>query len=263
MVRAGMNLKPRFDHYVGIVSAPASADCSHQQLLDLCAQPVCVMQPMPYFPGAAYAALDGAKARLDSLKESIAALRDAQAEVIAQFGGYWSLPYAPDIDTARELERSLTDEFKIPVLLNWVAIVDALLAVKSKRISVAAGYYRPEWTRASVDFLESAGFEVLWAGDVIDQGIVADHEGKLAIEAATRWDYPDEIVLEACVDAAKRAPECDAICQTGAGMRTTYVVTEVEAQAGKPLVATDIALFWAVMRTLEIKPKGEIGRLFA
>jgi len=254
----------RFQHYVGFVSPPACFDQTLQQFLGVCADPVGVVQTLPNYPGAEYGAgLGDASRRLAVLKDGIAALRDADVEVVLQFGGYWALPYAPDLDSARALEQSLSEEFGIPVILNWTAIVDALNAVGAKRISVTTGYYRPAWTRASIAFLDSAGFEILWTGDLIDQDILSDQSEKEAIEDATRWDYPDEIVMQTCVEAARLAPNCDAICQTGAGMRTSYVVKDVEAQTGKPLVATDIAIFWAAMQATGITARADTGVLLS
>ena len=254
----------RFQHYVGFVSPPACFDQSPQQFLGVCADSVGVIQNLPNYPGAEYGpGLGDASRRLAVLKDGIAALREADAEVVLQFGGYWALGYAPDLQSARALEQSLRDEFGIPVILNWTAIVDALNAVGAKRISLTTGYYRPEWTKSSVVFLESAGFEILWVGDLIDQSILSNQSEKEAIEASTRWDYSDEIVIQTCVDAARRAPDCDAVCQTGAGMRTSYVVTDIEAQTGKPLVATDIAIFWAAMRATGITARTDTGGLLS
>ena len=256
--------RPRFKNYVGFVSAPASFDFSLQQFLDVCGDEVGVVQHMAHYPDADYGSRvhDGPR-RLEFLKDGIAGLRDAGARVVAQCGGYWSLSYVPDLATARELEQSLSNEFGVQVILNWTAIVDALRSFDVSRISVATGYYRPAWTEASVAFLESAGFEVLWAGDLIDQGILPDEEAKLEIEAATMWDYPDELVQAACVEAAKLAPDCDAVCQTGAGMRLNYVVESVESETGKPLVSTDLAIYWAVLRAAGLNGEPGNGRLIA
>lgn len=254
----------RFKHYVGFVSPPASCDYSAQQFLDLCDDRVAVIQNMSHYPGAGYGSdLGDAERRLEHLKDGIAGLRDASVDVVAQFGGYWSLPYAPDPNTARRLERMLSEQFGLIVLLNWTAIVDALRHLGADRIVLTTGYYRPAWTAASIAFLESAGFEILWVGDLIEQGIVPDQQAKMKIEASTRWDYPDEIVRRTCIDAAGRAPECDAICQTGAGMRTSYIVESVESETGKPLVATDIAIHWAVMQVMGIHAKPGYGQLLA
>ena len=84
----------------------------------------------------------------------------------------------------------------------------------------------------------------------IAASLVADHDEKLAIEDTTLWDYPDHLMIAAATDAAARAPEADAIVQTGAGFRMLQVVAAVEGMTGMPVVASDFALYWAMLRQL-------------
>lgn len=257
--------RPRYDAYVGFVSPPASCDYSVQQFLEIAAPGrVAAMQTMLPYLGAEYSDdLPDAARRLDHLRDSVRALSESKLEVILQVGGYWALPYGPTLESARTVEAELTEEFGVPVVLNWTAIADALAAVDAQVITMAAGYYRPLWIEASIAFFESAGIEVAWAGDVVDLGLVADDAEKRAIEAATNWDYPDELVLGACVGAAEHAPDVDAVCQTGSGMRTPFVVDAVERATGLPLVATDLALYWAALRHIEVGARPGTGRLLA
>ena len=55
----------------------------------------------------------------------------------------------------------------------------------------------------------------------------------------------------------------DAIVQTGAGMRMVRVLDMVEAQTGKPLVASDGALYWAMLRHLGLAAAPGYGHLLA
>lgn len=257
--------RPRYDAYVGFVSPPASCDYPVQQFLEV-ATPgrVAAIQTQLPYAGAEFSDdLPDAERRLDHLRESVRGLSESKLDVIMQVGGYWALPYGPTLEASRSVETELTEEFGIPVVLNWTAIVDALHAVNAKVITMAAGYYRPVWIDASVAFFESAGIEVAWAGDVVDLGLVADDAEKRAIEAATNWDYPDELVHGACVGAAEQAPDVDAVCQTGSGMRTPFVVEAVERDTGLPLVATDLALYWAALRHVGIAARPGTGQLLA
>jgi len=109
--------------------------------------------------------------------------------------------------------------------------------------------------------LESAGFDIGWHGDLIDLGLVQDHETKLAIEQRTRWDYPDEIVRRACLAAGDRLPDADVVVQAGAGMRPSLQAAAIESAIGKPLVSTDIALFWGILRAANQTARGNSGTL--
>ena len=46
-------------------------------------------------------------------------------------------------------------------------------------------------------------------------------------------------------------------------MRVSYVAAAVEAEIGKPLVATDIAIFRAVMKRAGIRARPGCGRLLS
>lgn len=264
MTQTAITRTRRFEKYFGFVCPPGCADITPQQFLGVSEKPVGVMQHLSYYPDTKYGSgvsEDGK--RLAHLEDGIAGLRDAKSDIIAQFGGYWSLDYCPDYRIAVDLQKRLTDQFEIPVVLNWVAIADALNAVGAKRLSVATGYYRPLWSEATIRFLESAGFEICWWGDIIDQGIIPDEAAKLEIEAATLWDYPEDIVTRACIEAGRLGPDCDVVLQTGAGMRTTYVAKAIEDEIGKPFIATDISLFWALLKLAGLKAKPDFGSLLA
>ena len=142
-------------------------------------------------------------------------------------------------------------------------LVEGLRALGAQKIAVANGYYRPDWSAGVNGYLEAAGFEILWAGDMIDQGIVESHDEKLRIEAETLWDYPDHMMIAAAVDAHKRAPQADAVVQTGAGFRMLQVVEAVEGATGAPLVASDFALYWAMLRHLGLQAAPGHGHLLS
>ena len=104
---------------------------------------------------------------------------------------------------------------------------------------------------------------MLWAGNIIDQGLVADHDEMLRLEDENVWDYPDHMMFAAAVDAHSRAPSADAIVQTGAGMRMVRVLDMVEGQTGKPLVASDGALYWAMLKHLGMAAAPGYGHLLS
>ena len=65
------------------------------------------------------------------------------------------------------------------------------------------------------------------------------------------------------VGAHARAPQADAIVQTGAGMRMVRVLDMVKGHTGKPLVASDGALYWAMLRHLGLAAAPGYGHLLA
>ena len=120
----------------------------------------------------------------------------------------------------------------------------------AERITVANSYYRPDWCDGINRFLRQAGFEILWSGNMIDQGIYATLDEMLAVEAATLWNYPPEIVRRAILAAHAAAPDADAVVQTGKGFTTVSLLEEIEREIGTPVVASDAATYWEVLTTL-------------
>ena len=130
--------------------------------------------------------------------------------------------------------------------------MDALRALGAKRIAVSNAYYRDDWRDGINHYLEQAGFELLSSGHMRDQGLYASLEEQLEVEEATVWDHPDRDVVESIRLAHEAAPDADAVVQTGAGFRTTPHVPALEARFGKPVVASDNALYWAMLRELDL-----------
>ncbi len=95
----------------------------------------------------------------------------------------------------------------------------------------------------------------------MDQGLVESLDHALAIEAATLWNYPDFIVRRAIVDMYQRAPDVDAVVQTGAGFRTIELLKSIEDEIGMPVVPSDAATFWAGLRMLGLAAAPGFGSL--
>jgi maleate cis-trans isomerase len=144
-----------------------------------------------------------------------------------------------------------------------MCLVDALNEMGARRITVANSYYRPDWSAGINGFLEQAGFEILWSGNMVDQGLYASMDDVLENERQTCWDFPARDVVQACRLAHEAAPEADAVVQTGAGFRTRPVIETIEGITDTPLISSDMALYWAMLRELGLRPAPGHGRLMA
>ena len=131
-------------------------------------------------------------------------------------------------------------------------IVEALRTLGARTIAVSNGYYRDDWRDGINHYLTQAGFEILSRGHMRDQGLYASLEEQVAVEEATVWDHPDRDVLESIRLAHAAAPTADAVVQTGSGFRTAPHLAGLEAECGKPVVASDGALYWAMLRELDL-----------
>ncbi len=242
----------RYGAYAGFVTTPKYFDDSPQQFLQVAPQRTGIVQRVLSVPDYTYG-LDQRSKNFHLLEEAHNALADSFCDVVGQVGSNWV--HCQGTTGPAEIDafcNRLHDETGVRFLMAGHCLVEALHAIGARTVTVVNGYYRPDWSAGINGYLEAAGFEIQWAGDLIDQGLVADHEEKLAIEASTLWDYPDDLMIRASIDAADRAPEVDAIVQTGAGFRMLQVVDAVEGATGIPVVASDIALYWAMLRELNL-----------
>ena len=131
-------------------------------------------------------------------------------------------------------------------------IVEALRHLGARRIAVSNAYYRDDWRDGINRYLEQAGFEILSSGHMRDQGLYATLEEQLEVEDQTVWDHPDRDVMESIRLAHEAARDADVVVQTGAGFRTAPHVPALEAMFDKPVVASDNALFWGMLRELDL-----------
>lgn len=253
--------RKRYKAYAGFVTTPKYFDDAPQEFLGI-APGVGVQQRVNHIPGYAYELGQRAN-NFDLLEESATCLAEAKCEVVGQVGSNWVHCTGTTPDDIIRFCDGISERIGVPFLMAGHCIVEGLREIGAKKITVATGYYRDDWTAGICRYFTDAGFEILWKGDLIAAGLVKDHDEKLAIEDATHWDYPDHLIAGAALEAHRRAPDADAIVQVGAGFRMLRVVDSVEAQAGKPLVASDFALYWAMLKHLGLSATYGNGALLA
>lgn len=239
----------RYAAYAGFVTTPKYFDDSPQQFLQVAPRGTGVLQRVNHIPGYAYE-LGERASNFDLLEESAICLGQSFCQVIGQVGSNWVHCNGTSPADIERICDDISEKAGARFFMAGHCLVEALRAIGAKTVTVANGYYRKDWSEGINGYLEAAGFEILWSGDIVDQGIVSDHEERLAIEADTLWDYPDQIMIAAAADADERAPAADAVVQTGAGFRMLQVVDAIEGGIGKPVIASDFALYWAMLKYL-------------
>ena len=252
----------RYRAYAGFVTTPQYFDDSPQQFLQVAPKGTGILQRVNHIPDYAYA-LDQRADNFELLRESAICLGRSFCQVIGQVGSNWVHCAGTGPDEIERLCEEISEAAGARFFMAGHCLVEALRGLGAKTVTVANGYYRPDWSAGINGYLEAAGFEILWAGDLIDQGLVADEAEKLRIEAETLWDYPEAMMIAAAVDAHQRAPQADAVVQTGAGFRMLQVVEAVEGQTGTPLIASDVALYWAMLKHLGLPAAPGHGALLA
>lgn len=252
----------RYDAYTGFVTTPQYFDDSPQQFLSVAPRGTGAIQRVTHIPDYDWELSERAT-YFDVLEEGAICLGRSHCEVIGQVGTNWVHCCGTTPDEITAFCDTVSEKAGAKFLMAGHCVVEGLRAIGAKKITVANGYYRDDWSAGINRYLEQAGFEILWAGDLIAQGIVKDHDERLAIEAATLWDYPDNIMYRAGVDAHARSPNADAIVQTGAGFRMLQVVDAVEGTTGTPVVGSDFALYWAMLRELKLTAAPGWGHLLS
>lgn len=255
-------IQRRYRAYAGFVTTPQYFDDSPQQFLQVAPKGTGILQRVNHIPDYAFELKQRAK-HFSLLEESAICLGRSHCQAIGQVGTNWVHCNGNSPEDIVRICDQISQKAGARFFMAGQCIVDGLREIGAKKISVANGYFREDWSRGINRYLEVAGFEILWAGDLIDQDIVASHAEKLLIEAETLWDYPSHIIIAAAVDAHKRAPLADAIVQTGAGFRMLQVVDTIEGQTGKPLVASDFAVYWAMLKHMGLPAAPGHGHLLS
>ena len=193
--------------------------------------------------------LDRIAEALPAMQEAARDLAEAGADVIAQFGIPFSLTHA---ERARDVQSQVADAAGVPVLLMGAAMLDALNQLGVRRIAIASGYYPGDWVSMARRGFESNGFDVVLQENWIEQGVVG------SIEESDRlaWEQDVAVTKAHVLRTAERAGgSIDAIVVCGGGLRLLGYTAELEAKAGLPVVAGDLAMYWATLRAMAAKPR--------
>ena len=252
-----------YSAYTGFVSIPRYFDYSPQEFLRVAPKGVGVIQRVLHVPGYTYELKQRAD-NFDLLEEAAQCLSQAHCQVIGQTGTNWVHCKGNSPDEIREICAGISRRCGARFLMMGLSIVDALHEMGAKRVTVANGYYQDDWAAGFNRFLREAGFEILWSGSLVDQGLFASQAelGDYAEEIG--WCFPAATVVQAVHKAHLAAPDADAVVQSGFGFRTVSHVEAIEAIIGKPLVSSDLSLYWDMLKHLNlgVRIKG-FGRLMA
>jgi len=131
------------------------------------------------------------------------------------------------------------------------ALVDALCALGVTRVGFASPYVG-EINDQAVAFLQSAGIETVRRAD-IGRDLGNYGQGELT---------PDEVYALAMRAAD---PQAGALVLSCTDMRSVETIAAIEAATGRPVVASNQAMVFALCRALGLSrptPPGSFGRLF-
>jgi maleate cis-trans isomerase len=145
----------------------------------------------------------------------------------------------------RALGARIEKETGIPVAVSSAAVADALRTLGAKRVSLASPY-APWLNERLRQYLTAAGFEVMAM-----QGLDTQNHSAVTTER-----------IEALITEVDR-PDAQAIFVSCSNFPTLGIIESMERKLGKPVVASNQASMWKMLRLLnDRRVLPGAGRLF-
>lgn len=257
-----------FPHQVGFTCPPHDFDAAPSDFLRMSPEGVGVHGRMLHVPDYAHR-LDQRKRNFALLEEFVFCMANNGVDVCGQVGSNWVHASGLGVEGIRRHCEMLSDRYQTPFHMAGYAMVEALRDRDIEKVALNAAYHPRPWWRGTVDFLEEAGFDVLWAGNFHDQGWFETQEEV----NACRWCFDGDLASKSFQYVADKAPAADAyvingMCNfrrdgDGLARRPVHLEVGLEAMLGKPVISHDNALYWRVFKTLGIAPVTPQGSLLS
>lgn len=256
-----------FAHQVGFTAPPHDFDAAPSDFLRLAPVTVGVHGRLLHLVQYGHR-LDQRADNFHLLEEVVHCMADSGADVVGQVGTNWVHASGTDAGDIRRYCDTMSARYQTAFHMAGLTVVDALVELGVTQIALNSVYYWPDWRDGYTRFLGSAGLDVAWAGNFVDQGLYGHQQDV----NDCHWIFPDEVAIESVMRTAEQAPDAEAIVVNGMpnwrrpdGIpeRTVHRVEAMEAAIGKPIVSSDFALYWAIFRTLGIRPEHAPGVLLS
>ncbi|MBK02815.1 MAG: hypothetical protein CL464_10225 [Acidimicrobiaceae bacterium] len=254
-----------FPHQVGFTSPPKDWDSAVSDFVRISPETVGAHARLLHVSDYAHELSQRAD-NFHLLDEVVHCMSNAGADVVGQVGTNWVHAGGTDADDIRRFTSEVSERYETPFHMAGLCLVEACEAMGVTKVALNSVYFWPDWRDGVVRFLRSAGLDVVWAGNFVDQGWYDDQQ---TVNDRT-WIFPGDLASDSMRRVAESAPRAEAILVNGMPnwrrpdglpQRTLARVSELEAQVDKPVISADVALYWAIFRTLGVAPSGNHGRL--
>jgi len=255
-----------FKHQVGFTSPPFDFDAAPSDFLRMSPETVGVHGWMLHVPDYVHG-LDQRKQNFGMLNDFVHCMARNGVDVCGQVGSNWVHASGLGVKGVHQHCIDLSDKYQTRFHMAGYAMVEALRAMNIEKVALNAAYHWPEWWQGTVGFLQEAGFDVLWAGNFVDQGWFTNQE---AVNEK-RWVFDGDLAAKSFTYVAEQAPNADAylingMCNFRTGpdnhpQRPLHLASSLEQMLGKPVIGHDIALYWRIMTDLGIAPTTSQGML--
>ena len=260
--------KKLFPHQVGFTCPPHDFDGAPSDFLRMSPDSVGVHGRMLHVPDYKHE-LSQRKQNFDLLEEFVECMANNGVDVCGQVGSNWVHASGLGVQGIADHCAMLSDKYETPFYMAGYAMVEALRDQGVEKIALNAVYHWPEWWQGTVNFLKEAGFDVIWAGNFVDQGF---YENQKQVNDQI-WVFDGDLARKSFEYVAEKAPNADAYLAIGMcnfrrsvdGLPQRFVSLEVELEMmlGKPVITHDNALYWRIMKTIGIAPITNQGCLLS
>lgn len=254
-----------FAHQVGFTAPPHDFDAAPTDFLSIAPPGVGAHGRMLHLDGYAHQ-LQQRTDNFHLLEEFVTCMANNGADVCGQVGTNWVHAGGKKPADIEAFETRMAETYATPLFMAGMSLVHGLRALGAEKIVLNSVYYWPDWRDGIARFLREAGFDLLYVGNLVDLGLYPDQD---TVNAKT-WIFPHGDAALSMQRALDKAPTADAIVVNGMpNFRRTDGITErmlhvspaLEAALGVPIVASDTALYWRIMRHLGVHPTRPSGRL--
>ncbi|MEM8838990.1 MAG: hypothetical protein AAGE89_12920 [Pseudomonadota bacterium] len=260
-------VKKIFPHQVGFTAPPHDFDAAPHDFLKIAPEGVGVHGRLLHAEDYAHQ-LNQRVDNFHKLEEVMHCMSNAGADVVGQVGTNWSHAGGKTPQDIRAFCDRMEDTYQVPLHMAGLSLVEGLRALGVERIAVNGGYFWPDWREGTTRFLADAGFEILYSGNFVDHGLMATQD---EVNEAI-WIFPGDFAARSFDYVAKQAPDADAFVipgmpnfrrDDGLPLRMISIAADLEDHLGKPIVASDYALYWNISKTLGVAPVGRLPRLLS
>ena len=256
-----------FPYQVGFTAPPQDFDAAPSDFIRISPESVGVHGRMLHVPSYEHK-LEQRSANFHLLEEFVECMSNNGADVCAQVGTNWVHAGGRSPADIREFCDKVSARYETPLHMAGMCLVEALRELNVERIALNSVYYWPDWRDGIARFLRQAGFDLIYAGNFVDQGFYQTQEEVNDLN----WIFPGELAEKSIMYVAEQAPQAEAIVvngmpnfrrKDGLPQRMVALETVLEVQVGKPIVSSDVALYWRIYKTLGVTPVGTHGQLLS
>ena len=257
-----------FPYQVGFTAPPHDFDAAPSDFLRMAPSSVGVHGRMLHVPDYAHE-LRQRKQNFSLLEEFVECMANNGADVCGQVGSNWVHASGLGVQGIRDHCSRISDTYETPFHMAGYAMLEALWDRNVEKVALNACYHDHSWYQGTVAFLREAGFDVVWAGNFVDQGWFETQD---QVNRCV-WCFDESLLWKSFDYVSSKAPNVDAYLingmsnyrrpSDGLAQRPVHHTEALEDRLGQLVVGHDTALYWRIFKTLGISPEIKLGRLLS